>query len=120
MLPVIGLRLLADCGSSLDYGVGAILLSVETPTDGQASAPGNGIHIAFAADDRAMVDRFHTVGWPMAAAMQVLRARVPNMTRIIMGRSCAIPMETRSRSSPIRRIDAYSAVILTVPINPLR
>lgn len=62
VLAVVGLRLLADCGSSLDYGVGAILFSVETPTDGQPAASGNGIHIAFAADNRAMVDRFHAAG----------------------------------------------------------
>ncbi|KKC24793.1 VOC family protein [Sphingomonas sp. SRS2] len=62
VLEVLGMRLLADHNSSLDYGSGTVEFSVETPSDGAAAAPGNGVHIAFAAEDRAMVDRFHAIG----------------------------------------------------------
>jgi catechol 2,3-dioxygenase-like lactoylglutathione lyase family enzyme len=61
VLQVIGLRRLSDLGDSLDYGSGTTMFSVETPTNGNKAEPGNGVHIAFGAHDRAMVDRFHAV-----------------------------------------------------------
>lgn len=62
VLDALGVRLLADRGSSLDYGSATIEFSVETPADGARAEPGNGTHIAFAVEKRAMVDRFHAVG----------------------------------------------------------
>lgn len=62
VMEVIGLRLLADRQTSLDYGSGAIEFSVETPSNGEIATTGNGVHVAFAAEDRAMVDRFHAAG----------------------------------------------------------
>jgi catechol 2,3-dioxygenase-like lactoylglutathione lyase family enzyme len=59
VLAVVGLRRLDADGTALDYGIGQFLLSLETPVDGEPATPGNGIHIAFAAQDRAMVDLFH-------------------------------------------------------------
>lgn len=59
VLAVVGLRRLDDLEDSLDYGSGTMIFSVETPKDGAAAIPGNGVHIAFAAHDRAMVDTFH-------------------------------------------------------------
>lgn len=59
VLPVLGLRLLNGSASSADYGVGSFLFSVETPVDGRPATAGNGVHIAFAAGRRAMVDQFH-------------------------------------------------------------
>jgi catechol 2,3-dioxygenase-like lactoylglutathione lyase family enzyme len=59
VLAVIGLRLMNADAESLDYGVGAFLLSIETPVDGKPATPGNGVHIAFTAEDRGMVDAFH-------------------------------------------------------------
>ena len=55
----LGLRLLDATDGAADYGVGDILFSVETPVDGAPATAGNGSHIAFAARDRAMVDRFY-------------------------------------------------------------
>ena len=59
VLATIGWRLIADRGESLDYGTGTVQFSVETPTNGQPSSPGNGVHVAFAAESRSAVDRFH-------------------------------------------------------------
>ena len=59
MLALLGLRLLADRDGSLDYGVNRFLFSLERPSNGAPAAPGNGVHVAFEAADRAMVDLFH-------------------------------------------------------------
>jgi catechol 2,3-dioxygenase-like lactoylglutathione lyase family enzyme len=61
VLAVLGLRLLKEDDTSLDYGVGAVFSSLETPVDGKAATPGNGVHIAFMAEDPAMVDAFYRV-----------------------------------------------------------
>jgi catechol 2,3-dioxygenase-like lactoylglutathione lyase family enzyme len=59
VMPLLGLRLLSEDESSLDYGVGEVLFSLESPVDGGTATPGNGVHIAFAAQDPDMVDAFH-------------------------------------------------------------
>jgi catechol 2,3-dioxygenase-like lactoylglutathione lyase family enzyme len=59
VLPVIGLRLLHGGDGAADYGSGQTSFSIETPVDGKPASVGNGSHIAFAAEDRAMVDRFY-------------------------------------------------------------
>lgn len=59
VLAVLGMRLLKADGDSADYGASSILFSVETPVDGKPASPGNGVHIAFTAGDRGMVERFH-------------------------------------------------------------
>lgn len=61
VLGVLGLRLLKASDKSADYGVSSVLFSLETPVDGAAASAGNGVHIAFAAGARAMVDEFHRV-----------------------------------------------------------
>jgi catechol 2,3-dioxygenase-like lactoylglutathione lyase family enzyme len=58
---VLGLRLLSQDDKSLDYGVGEVFFSLETPVDGKEATPGNGVHIAFTARDPAMVDEFYRV-----------------------------------------------------------
>jgi catechol 2,3-dioxygenase-like lactoylglutathione lyase family enzyme len=62
VLNLLGLRLLRAGERSLDYGVGDILISLETPVDGRPATAGNGTHIAFQARDRAMVDAFYEAG----------------------------------------------------------
>ena len=59
VLPVLGMRLLNGSAGSADYGAASFLFSVETPVDGKPATPGNGVHIAFAAGRRAMVDQFY-------------------------------------------------------------
>lgn len=59
VMALLGFRLLKDDPDGLHYGVGEIMLSVQTPNDRKAAHPGNGIHIAFQARDRAMVAEFH-------------------------------------------------------------
>ena len=37
------------------------MVSLTRPVDGQRATPGNGVHVAFYAGTRAMVDEFHRV-----------------------------------------------------------
>lgn len=62
VLAVVGLRLIKASDRAADWGVGDFLFSVETPVDGRPASAGNGAHVAFAAVDREMVDRFHAAG----------------------------------------------------------
>lgn len=58
VLPGIGLRLIKrDPGEGAHYGTGFINFSTIRTDD--AATVGNGVHIAFAVEDRAMVDAFH-------------------------------------------------------------
>jgi catechol 2,3-dioxygenase-like lactoylglutathione lyase family enzyme len=59
IMELLGLRLLNADERSIDYGVGDVLFSVARPVDGRPASPGNGVHIAFTARDRAMVQQFH-------------------------------------------------------------
>lgn len=61
VLPILGLRLTNSSEGSADYGTSSFLFSVETPVNGERASPGNGVHIAFAAGRRGMVDQFHAV-----------------------------------------------------------
>lgn len=59
VLQVLGLRLLRQDETSIDYGAGYILFSLEIPVNGERATPGNGVHAAFAAESRQMVDEFY-------------------------------------------------------------
>ena len=61
VLAVVGIRRMAMRDGSVDYGVGTFLFSLEKPKDGQPASVGNGAHVAFAAENRAMVDQFYRV-----------------------------------------------------------
>jgi catechol 2,3-dioxygenase-like lactoylglutathione lyase family enzyme len=61
VMAVLGLRRLGDRTEALDYGASTMIFSLETPTDGKAATVGNGVHIAFMAEGRAMVDEFYRV-----------------------------------------------------------
>ena len=61
VLALLGLRLLKEDDKSLDYGVGMVLFSLETPVDGKPATPGNGVHVAFTAEDPGMVDEFYRI-----------------------------------------------------------
>jgi len=61
IMALLGFRLLKADDGSADYGIGGILFSIETPVDGEPATIGNGVHIAFQALDRAMVEEFHRV-----------------------------------------------------------
>lgn len=62
VLTLLGLRVLKANDHSAHYGVGDVMFSLERPVDGKPASPGNGVHIAFQARDRAMVDDFHATG----------------------------------------------------------
>ena len=62
VLTLLGLRLIEAKDRALLYGTGEILFSVEIPCDGKPATVGNGVHVAFAAGNRRMVDAFHATG----------------------------------------------------------
>lgn len=59
LMELLGLRITFENSRSFGYGTGETLFSLETPVDGAPATPGNGVHIAFQASDRAMVQAFH-------------------------------------------------------------
>ena len=62
LIELLGLRLIKASDTAAHYGVSEILFSIQKPVDGAAASAGNGTHIAFAARERATVDRFHRLG----------------------------------------------------------
>jgi len=63
VLAVIGMSRQSMEHGSIGYGNPAheYLFCLEKPTDGQRATVGNGVHIAFAAAHRDVVDRFYRV-----------------------------------------------------------
>jgi catechol 2,3-dioxygenase-like lactoylglutathione lyase family enzyme len=59
LMRLLGLRICLADEESVDYGTERLLFSLETPVNGRPATPGNGVHIAFEAPDRATVDAFH-------------------------------------------------------------
>src|SRR5262245_39118550 len=59
LMRIVGLRIRQSDDESVDYGTERLLFSLETPVNGRAATPGNGVHIAFSAPDRATVDAFY-------------------------------------------------------------
>jgi catechol 2,3-dioxygenase-like lactoylglutathione lyase family enzyme len=59
LLPFVGLALMAADDSGVGYGSGTMSFSIEVPHDGEPATVGNGVHIAFAAENRGMVDAFY-------------------------------------------------------------
>lgn len=59
LMKLVGLRVRQADEESVDYGHDHLVFSLETPSDRRAATPGNGVHIAFAAPDRAAVDAFY-------------------------------------------------------------
>jgi len=62
VLEALGIRVLGANAESADYGSSNIFFSVETPVDGKPATAGNGVHIAFQAQDRDAVREFHRRG----------------------------------------------------------
>jgi hypothetical protein len=50
---------MTEDASGLGYGIGTFHFSVQVPIDGNPATVGNGTHIVFAVEQRAMVDRFY-------------------------------------------------------------
>ncbi len=59
VLAVLGIRRLGERDGSIDYGTSTMFFSLEKPSDGRPASVGNGVHIAFMAEGRAMVDEFY-------------------------------------------------------------
>ena len=62
VLATLGIRKLHERGGSIDYGTSIMFFSLEKPTDGKPATVGNGVHVCFLAESRAMVDAFHAAG----------------------------------------------------------
>jgi catechol 2,3-dioxygenase-like lactoylglutathione lyase family enzyme len=59
LMTLLGLTIRSVDDDSVDYGAEKLVFSLETPVNGRRATPGNGVHIAFSAPDRATVDAFH-------------------------------------------------------------
>ena len=59
VLATLGIRKLHERDGSLDYGTSIMFFSLEKPADGKSASVGNGVHVAFLAETRAMVDDFY-------------------------------------------------------------
>ena len=59
VLPTVGLAPMTADDSGLGYGSGTFHFSIQLPVDEAPASVGNGTHIAFAVENRAMVDRFY-------------------------------------------------------------
>jgi catechol 2,3-dioxygenase-like lactoylglutathione lyase family enzyme len=59
VLPIVGIFPMAEDEGGLGYGSGTFHFSVQVPIDGKPATVGNGTHIAFAVEDRSMVNRFY-------------------------------------------------------------
>jgi catechol 2,3-dioxygenase-like lactoylglutathione lyase family enzyme len=62
VMPILGLRLLKSGDGAAHYGVGEIIFSLQRPLNRKPASAGNGVHIAFPARTRAMVDDFYAEG----------------------------------------------------------
>lgn len=60
VLPIVGIMPMSQDEGGLGYGSGTFHFSIQVPIDGKPASVGNGTHIAFAAEDRSMVDRFYS------------------------------------------------------------
>ena len=61
VLAVLGIGKGKRRGGSVDYSAATIGFSLEQPVDGEPASVGNGVHVCFAAETRAMVDEFYRV-----------------------------------------------------------
>ena len=60
LMRILGLRIRQANAESVDYGTDdALSYSLETPIDGRPATAGNGVHIAFEAQDPEVVNRFY-------------------------------------------------------------
>ncbi|KRE05038.1 hypothetical protein ASE63_25075 [Bosea sp. Root381] len=101
VMGVLGSRLLKASEESADYGISAVIFSLETPVDGKPASAGNGVHVAF---DAAAVTRSpNSIGSPcsMAERMRERPDCGANTTPITTAPSSSTPTATRSRQSPI-------------------
>lgn len=59
LMKLLGLKIRQSDEESVDYGNDGLVFSLETPTNRRPATPGNGVHIAFSAENRETVDEFH-------------------------------------------------------------
>lgn len=59
VLATLGIRKLHERDGSIDYGTSIMFFSLEKPADGQPASVGNGVHVAFQAETRAIVYDFY-------------------------------------------------------------
>jgi len=59
VLATLGIRKLHERDGSIDYGTSIMFFSLEKPGDGKPASVGNGVHVAFLAETRSMVDDFY-------------------------------------------------------------
>lgn len=67
LMELLGLVIRHADEESVDYGNERLVFSLETPVDRRRATPGNGMHIAFSAPDRATVDHFYREAMTLGA-----------------------------------------------------
>ena len=113
--PIVGITPLSEDETGLGYASGQFHFSVQVPIDGRPATVGNGSHVAFAAENRAMVDRFHATALAHGGTSDGPPGLRPAYDANYYGRSCGTRTATRSRPSPTRPADASD---LGSTINP--
>lgn len=68
VMKVLGLHLAKENRQMVLFGAATHIFSLEVPEDGRPATAGNGAHIAFAAESRAVVDEFYRVALANGAA----------------------------------------------------
>ena len=91
VLPIVGIMPMAEDAGGLGYGSGTFHFSVQVPIDGRPATVGNGTHVAFAVEDRSMVDRFTQRHWSTVVATMVRRGCGQIMMPTTTEPSSAIP-----------------------------
>ncbi|KQM36142.1 VOC family protein [Sphingomonas sp. Leaf10] len=61
VMAVPELRRTLDVAEAVGYGTGTTMFSLNLPADGAPASAGNGTHVAFEVEYRAMVDQFYAV-----------------------------------------------------------
>ena len=61
VLPIVGILSLSEAEDGVGYSCGTLHFSMQVPIDGKPATVGNGSHVAFAVENRGMVDRFYAV-----------------------------------------------------------
>lgn len=94
---VMGLRCMQEDGDGALYGAATYLIGINKPEDGKPATVGNGAHVAFGLETRAMVDAFYRAGLDNGGKDDGGRGCGRNTMAIITPASWAIPMAIRSR-----------------------
>ncbi len=96
VLPIVGIMPMVEDEGGLGYGSGTFHFSVQVPIDGKPATAGNGTHIAFAVENRSMVNRFYAAALEYGGSDDGAPGLRPNYDGNYFGAFVRDP-DTRSR-----------------------